>query len=222
MNIQSMLFDLDGTLVDTAPDMIAALNVLRAQEGLSALDQSVLRCQVSNGSAGLIDHGMPQTDAQQRQKWIKQFLDLYEQKVYENSALFDGMGAVLQRLEQLNLPWGIVTNKPTFLSVPLLTQMGLIERLSTLVCGDTLEKRKPHPEPLLFACHQVGADPEKTVYVGDALRDIQSGQAAGCLTSVALYGYIESQDAPQQWQANQLIQKPNELIQWLDGSRNLD
>lgn len=215
--LAAVLFDLDGTLIDTAPDMAAALNKLLTQHSQTTLPFEQLRDVVSKGSIALVKQGFgSDIDDAQLQILQQQFLTLYSEAVCVNSVLFAGMDALLNQLERATIPWGIVTNKPRWLAEPLLQQLQLWQRLACIVCGDDLARRKPHPDPLLEACKQINCDPGQALYVGDDQRDIDAGRAAGLPTLVALYGYIGAQESPQLWGADAMINSVDELQRWLD------
>ena len=188
--LRGVLFDLDGTLLDTAPDMIAALNQLRAEHNATALPYDLARTQVSHGSSGLVRLGFPELQGEAFEQLRLRFLDLYTARLTNETALFEGFEVVLATLEQRAMPWGIVTNKPAFLTDPLLAALGLDRRAGAVVSGDTLPQRKPHPAPLLLAASQLQLPPATCLYVGDAERDVQSARAAGMPVLVARYGYL--------------------------------
>ncbi|MDD3610261.1 MAG: phosphoglycolate phosphatase [Halothiobacillaceae bacterium] len=218
---QGVLFDLDGTLVDTAPDMATALNRLREREGGTPLPYPVIREQVSNGAGALIRLGFPEADPQaaEFERLRQHFLALYAEALAVESRLFPGMDAVLDTLEARGLRWGVVTNKPAFLTEPLLRALGLSERAGSIVSGDTLPVRKPDPAPLRHASAALSLLPEHCLYVGDHVRDIEAGRAAGMRTIGALFGYIDANDNPQHWGADALIAHPLALLDQLDPPR---
>ena len=212
----AVLFDLDGTLLNTAPDMVLALDRLLAEHGHGPSDFELARLHVSKGAIGLINIawsalGLKLEEAH-RMSLRERYLDLYAERLCEQTALFDGMAAVLEAFENAGLPWGIVTNKPGFLAEPLLVQLELLPRCAVLVSGDTLSERKPHPRPLLFAAEQLGIDPGQAIYVGDDERDIVAGKAAGMKTITAAYGFIPPDENPDDWQADARIDSPAELL----------
>jgi len=184
-----MLFDLDGTLLDSAPDLIAALNWLRFREGLPALDTAAMSRYVSHGAAGILNAGMPPASADQFAQWKTLFLDRYAAVGYCESHLYQGIPEFLQALDQRGMPWGIVTNKMESLTRPILESAGLLNRAAAVVCGDTLSRNKPDPAPVLFACEQLAVDPATVIFAGDDVRDLQAGKSAGCMTAAVLYGY---------------------------------
>ena len=216
MSVELMLFDLDGTLMDTAPDMGAALNLLRAEHNLPPLSQDRIRPYVSHGAPALLKlgFGIELQDARFAEMRAR-YLAIYRQHLMEETRLFHGMDRVLDALEAQRLPWGIVTNKPGWLSEPLLEQAGLRDRAACLVSGDTIARRKPHPDPLLHAASQCGVDARACAYVGDAQRDVEAAHAAGMLAVVALYGYLGEEDRPDVWKPDHMIKHPSELPEWL-------
>lgn len=198
----AVLFDLDGTLVDTAPDMVRALTTLQARYGLAPIDYPTGRSQVSNGALGLLRVGFPQCEVGFGDALHLEFLDVYAEDPARDSALFPGLPSLLERLEGASIPWGIVTNKPGFLTEPLLAALELDTRAAVTVCGDTLSVRKPDPAPMLHAASVADLDPARTLYVGDALRDIEAGRSAGMGTVAAAYGYIARGDDARHWNAD--------------------
>jgi phosphoglycolate phosphatase len=213
---QAILFDLDGTLLDTAPDMIGALNRLRREESLAPLPPAAVRSSVSHGAVRLISVGFPEARDEEFERLRLRFLRIYSENLADGTCLFPGLEDVLRRLEAEGMPWGVVTNKPGWLTDPLLTQLGLSQRACCVVSGDTVAERKPHPLPLLHAASVAGVAPERCVYVGDAERDIQAGRAAGMTTVVAAYGYIAADEDPRQWQPHGVVREPRELLAWID------
>ncbi len=215
--ISSVLFDLDGTLLDTAPDMTNALNLLLAEENKAPLSTEFCRDYVSHGSVAMVTLGFGdqqnQDDFDHRRL---RFLHLYEKNLCLDTKLFDGMDEVLGFLEEHYISWGIVTNKPGFLTDPLLQQLGLYERACSIVSGDTIKERKPDPEPLYLAATQCGCLATECIYVGDAERDIEAGNRANMQTLIASYGYIDATQKPIEWGANGIIEHPDEVLAWLD------
>lgn len=210
-----VLFDLDGTLLDTAPDMAAALNALRAEEGLSPMPFHEVRPHVSHGSVRLIQVGFDDPEPVRFEELRRRFLDIYRGAIAVATRPFEGFDAVLDSLERHGIAWGIVTNKPGWLTEPLLDTIGLLARAGCVVSGDTLPERKPHPRPLLHAASLLGIAPGACVYVGDAERDVQAAVAAGMIPVIALFGYLGEQDDPASWGAQALIGSPIELLDWL-------
>jgi phosphoglycolate phosphatase len=214
--IQTILFDLDGTLLDTAPDLAQALNATLQANGRAALSFEQIRPAVSHGGSALIRLGF-QLEPQhpQFEPLRAQLLDYYQAHIADETRLFPGMEKVLEYIEARGLSWGVVTNKPGWLTEPLLEALDLQRRAASVVCGDTLNERKPHPAPLLHACKLIGTAPGQCLYVGDAERDITAGHNAGMTTLVALFGYLMDSDRPEDWGANALIQQPADILAWL-------
>lgn len=210
-----MLFDLDGTLLDTAPDLIHALNTVRIEQQREPLPYQVARTQVSHGSSGLIRLGFPDLDGAELEALRLRLLDLYSQHLAVGTQLFEGCREVLDTLVANSLVWGIVTNKPGFLTDPLLMELKLDVEARCVISGDTLPQRKPHPAPLLAAAARLALPPETCLYVGDAERDVQSARAAGMPVLVARYGYLGPDDDPEGWQPDALIDHPLGILQWL-------
>lgn len=211
-NVAAVFFDLDGTLIDTAPDFIRVLNHLRREEGLAALPGRQIRDQVSNGARALITLGFGMDDGDPDHcRLLNRLLTLYAEGLAEESRLFDGLNEFLTTLEQARLPWGVVTNKPSLYTFPLLQQLRLLERCSAVVCPDHVVHKKPHPEPMLKACEQAGVDPTQSWYVGDHLRDIESGRAAGCKTIAAGWGYLSDNDNPSDWSPDHIFDTPSAM-----------
>nr|WP_284048053.1 HAD-IA family hydrolase [Marinobacter sp. ATCH36] len=210
------MFDLDGTLIDTAPDFIRCLNELRLTHGLPALPAPHIRRSVSDGARAMIRVGFGlEPDHPDYLEKHTAFLDLYEAGVAVETALFEGVDTILMDLESRKIPWGIVTNKPVRFAVPLIKALGLAERCSTLICPDHVTNRKPHPEALFLACREVDADPASGVYVGDHERDIEAGRNAGMKTIAVRYGYIEQPEAVDLWQADIVADTVSDLAKLL-------
>jgi phosphoglycolate phosphatase len=210
--VRSVLFDLDGTLVDTAPDLGFALNQQRLARGMSELAVEDIRSHASSGARGLLfkGFGLQPSDAGYLQM-RDEFLDLYEQNLCRSSSLFPGMSHLLDEIESRGLAWGIVTNKSERFTLPLVQELRLLERAACIVCGDTTPHAKPHPAPLLEAIKQIGISAQNCVYVGDDERDVQAGHAAGMPVVVVLYGYLGNGRPPQEWGADSLVNSPAAL-----------
>ncbi|MDO6682993.1 HAD-IA family hydrolase [Oceanobacter sp. 5_MG-2023] len=207
----AILFDLDGTLLDSAPDFFGVVNSLRQEQGKPPLDHKTIRQQVSNGGAALTEITWEiSRDHPEFSDYREQLLNRYGDYLATASALFPGFRAVLDELQLLGVQWGIVTNKPRRFAVPLLEKLTI--SAPVLVCADDVRIAKPDPESLLLAAAQLELQPEACWYVGDHLRDIQAGKAAGMRTIAALFGYIEDHDDPQRWQADNSIHTADELI----------
>lgn len=212
----AVLFDLDGTLIDTAPDFIRCLNQLRQQHGMPALPAEQIRRSVSNGARAMIRVGFglePNHEGYPEKHTA--FLDLYETGVAVETSLFPGMDELLSSLESRGIPWGIVTNKPARFAVPLIEALGLAQRCAALICPDHVAERKPHPESLLLACRQIQVEPIKSVYVGDHERDIEAGRNAGMHTIAVRYGYIEQPETVDLWQADRIADTVSDLTKLL-------
>jgi phosphoglycolate phosphatase len=209
---QAVLFDLDGTLLDSAPDMLAVANRMRADRGLPPMPMAPLRAQVSKGSRAMLGAAFPDVDPVQRDGWVQEFLDLYEAELGLHGAPFDGVEAMLAALEAAGSPWGIVTNKPEYLARKLMPLLGWQTRCAVLIGGDTLSVRKPDPLPLTTAAQRIGVEPAHCIYVGDDERDIIAARAAGMPSVVALWGYRLDHDDPLAWQGDVMIESPAQLI----------
>lgn len=211
-----IFFDLDGTLVDTAPDLAFALNQLLEQEGKPQLNYTKIRPVASHGSAGLLALGFNIDSSDSEFKPLQQrFIQLYQNNISRQSALFDGMEAILDNIEISGNRWGVITNKPAFLTHPLMADLKLDTRAACIVSGDTTANSKPHPEPMLHACQLTDSDPQKCLYIGDAQRDIEAGRNVNMHTILARYGYIGDNDKPETWQADAMINHPSEIMQWI-------
>jgi N-acetyl-D-muramate 6-phosphate phosphatase len=214
-----ILFDLDGTLLDTAPDLGTALNTQRAEHKLAPLPQERIRPIVSHGSPALLKLGFGIEPNDSRYAGMRaRLLEIYRGCLNQQTHLFPGVDGVLHGLEQRGLRWGIVTNKPGGLTDPLLQTFNLSQRAACVVSGDTTPRRKPHPDQLLHACALTGCSPTDSIYVGDAQRDVEAAHAAGMQALVALYGYIDVSERPVDWQADGLLDKPADLLPWLDAN----
>ena len=213
--LRGVLFDLDGTLLDTAPDMASALNQLLAAEGMQELPFESIRPHVSHGALRLVRLAFGEPDKPRFEDLRRRFLDFYRGSIAKETRLFDGFDAVLDALDIAGLRWGIVTNKPGWLTVPLLEQLGLAERSGCIVSGDTLAQRKPHPMQLLHAADLLGLEPGQCVYLGDAERDVQAARNAGMIPLVAGFGYLGAGEDPNAWQPDAIFGHPTELLEWL-------
>lgn len=212
----AILFDLDGTLLDTAPDLVGALNRMRLEDALPTLDYATLRPAASHGSDALLAAGYGSARDQPRHAGLRErFLAHYRTRIAERTALFPGMAETLAALEAGGIVWGIVTNKPAALTTALLAALGLATRACAIVSGDTLAVQKPDPAPLLHACGLAGLDPARCWYVGDAARDIEAGRRAGMRTLIAGWGYLGPHDDPDGWGADGTLAVPTDLLGWL-------
>lgn len=209
----SVFFDLDGTLADTAPDLVAATNQLRIDRNLEPLPFEILRNASSKGARGLLEVAFQITPEDANfAKLRDEFFINYENAIHVHSYLFEGIEDVLLTLESQNIPWGIITNKIERFTTPLVKSMKLDERCAAIVSGDSTPTPKPHPAPILLAADRSGIDPTQSLYVGDDLRDIEAGKAAGMKTVAVTYGYATQEDPPHQWNADFIINHPSELI----------
>ncbi|MFZ5521100.1 MAG: phosphoglycolate phosphatase [Pseudomonadota bacterium] len=214
---RAVLFDLDGTLADTAPDLAGALNALRVQRGLAPLPVEALRPYASAGARGLLGAGLDlRPEHAEYESHRVAFLDLYEQMLDRDSRLFDGIEALLADLERRRVPWGVVTNKSQRFTPRVVAGLGLARRASVVVSGDTTPHAKPHPAPLLHACAQIGVQPTEAIYVGDDLRDVQAARAAGMPVVAAAYGYLGDAGEVTSWQADAVIEAPQALLTLID------
>lgn len=219
---RGVLFDLDGTLVDTAPDMVAVLSDMQKSRRIDPLDYGVARAHVSNGAIGLLRLAFPDSSPMPFGPLHMEYLELYSKSLCRHSALFPGLDQVLDELDESGRPWGVVTNKPKNLTEPLMKALGLMDRAACVVSGDTLPQRKPDPAPLMLAAEQIDVAPSDCVYVGDAARDIHAGRAAGMATVAVRYGYIVPGDEISAWGADKIVADVSELAQWLSIAVNLE
>lgn len=214
--IRAVLFDLDGTLVDTAPDLVYALNRLRIQHNLPELALQEIRPIANLGSKAMIKRAFDMDENHADFNQLREaFLALYEKHVDNAATLFPRMNQVLDHLDNAHIPWGIVTNKLTRHATPLLKALHLYQRTGCLVCGDSLPASKPHPLPLLHACQLLKQAPAQCLYIGDAATDVIASKAAGIKSLVALYGYIQTTEDTTAWQADGYVQQPVDIIEWL-------
>lgn len=215
--ITAVLLDLDGTLVDTAPDMGAALNELLADYDRPAVAYSSYRSYVSHGAKGLINLGFGADFAERHFATLRhRFLQLYAARLCQETRVFDGFLPVLEKLETRGIPWGIVTNKPAGLTEPLVEQLGLMSRATCVVSGDTCARAKPDPMSLLHAADILQQPASACLYIGDAERDIQAATAAGMRSLIARYGYLDVEDRPDAWRADGMVEHPAEILDWID------
>lgn len=213
------LFDLDGTLIDTAPDMTDTLAELCRAYDTHPPEYRLARANITNGAAGLIRLAFPDRNEETRRVLYEEYLQRYADRVHRSSRLFEGMEEVLAAIEAIGLPWGIVTNKPQGLTDALLEGLGLDTRSRVTVGGDAMPQRKPHPAPLLHAARALAVETADCVYVGDNLRDVDAGRAAGMRTIAAAYGYLLPEDDARRWQADLVIEHPVALLPILEEAR---
>ena len=219
---RAVFFDLDGTLVDTAPDMVGVLQAVQRDHGNDAVPYEMGRSQVSNGVLGLLRVGFPEADDARIEQLRLEYLDRYANSVCERSRVFTGIDPLIDRLDDAHIPWGVVTNKPEKLTLRLLEALELLDRVVCTVGGDTLPVRKPDPAPLLHACEIAAVESAESIYVGDAARDIDAGKAAGMATIAAAYGYISPGDDASRWGADLISTDTKELAQMVFKAVNLE
>ena len=212
---RAVFFDLDGTLVDSAPDMVAAMRRLRAERDEAAIDVAAVGSVVSKGGRAMLRRGFPGADETLIEELLPRFLELYSQAIATHTTTFPGVEDVLSALEARGVHWGIVTNKPGWLARALLAALKLDVRCTALVSGDCLPQKKPDPAPILRACTLANVEPARSVYVGDDLRDIEAGRNAGMRTIAAGWGYLDGED-PHAWGADLVIDTPRALLPALD------
>lgn len=217
-----VLFDLDGTLVDTAPDMVATLQAMQADHGYERIAYDLGRANVSNGAMGLLRVGFPDLDEEARHIMVSEYVERYADRLCDQTRIFSGLDILLEQLDDAGCPWGVITNKPEHLTNPLLEQLGLADRSVCAVSGDTLSVRKPEPGPILLGCDIAGVDAYRSLYIGDAARDIEAGLRAGAATIAAAYGYITEDDDPREWGADIIAVDTQELTQIVLKAVNLE
>ncbi|MGE8214165.1 phosphoglycolate phosphatase [Stenotrophomonas sp.] len=209
----AVLFDLDGTLLDSAPDFVVTANRMLQARGMPEVSLEQLRPAVSKGARAMLAVAFPQMGESERQALVPEFLEIYEALIGQYATLFDGVETMLQALEEAGTTWGIVTNKPEYLARLILPQLGWEQRCAVLIGGDTLAERKPHPLPLEVAAQRIDIAASACVYVGDDERDIIAARAAGMPSVAALWGYRLDTDDPQSWQADCQYEQPQQLWQ---------
>jgi phosphoglycolate phosphatase len=214
--VRAVLFDLDGTLADTAPDLARALNRVRAANDLAPISPEIARPYTSSGARGLLKVGFGLAPGDERYEPLKlQFLEFYAAEICIDTRLFDGMAELLDQFDRDGLPWGVVTNKAERFTLPLLQSMNLAERAACIVGGDTTARLKPHPDPLLHAAAALQLPPLACLYLGDDLRDVQAARAAGMRALAARYGYLGDGGPIESWQADAIIDHPREVLEYL-------
>ncbi len=221
-DIKAVFLDLDGTLVDTAPDMVGALQDLQRSHGVEPVPYELGRSHVSNGAVGLVSLAFPGEFITLESPLLCEFIDRYTAQVCTKSVIFDGIGALLDRLDDGSRVWGVVTNKPSHLTEPIVEKLGLAARSVCTISGDTLATRKPDPAQLLHACKLAGVATNECIYVGDAARDIEAGRRAGIATVAVGYGYVVAGDDPQGWGADEFAIDTDELAQIVLKAVNLN
>lgn len=217
MRLRAVLFDMDGTLLDSAPDFIAVAQAMRQARGLEPVPDQQIRDVVSGGARAMV-LGAFDVDplSEQFESLRLEFLDRYQDQCAIATRLYDGMAELLDDIEKAKLLWGVVTNKPLRFAEPIMQRLNLASRSAVLVCPDHVSKSKPDPEPMFLACSQLGLDPASVLFVGDDLRDIESGRAAGSKTAAVRYGYIHPDDNPDHWGADVVVDHPLQLRAILD------
>jgi 2-phosphoglycolate phosphatase len=216
-HIRGVFFDLDGTLLDTAPDLFRALNHAMQRHGFPPVDKDEIRPYISYGASAMVRKSLNGSySAVMENRIVHTMLEHYQQHVAERSQLYEGMAEVLDTLEKRNIIWGVVTNKRKRFAEPLLDSLKLSERAGCIVSGDSAAAAKPHPDPVLLACRQTGIDPTECLFVGDSVHDVAAGKAAGATTLVAGYGYLNPDDDPVLWGSDGLIAEPREILPWLN------
>ncbi len=212
-SIECVLFDLDGTLIDTAPDFIKVVNKLLAEQQKPPIDSELIYQTVSDGARALVKLAFQiEEDAKEFATLNQRLLDLYQEQIeITESLLYPGLNQLLEQLEENSIPWGIVTNKPELYASALLNKLTLNERCGVLVCPDHVENRKPHPEPILLACEKLNCETDKTVYIGDHLRDIQAAKNADVIAIAAAYGYLNSSSKVEEWYADFIVQQSDQI-----------
>jgi len=219
MRLRAVLFDMDGTLLDTAPDFIAICQAMRAERDLPPIADKLIRDEISGGARAMVavtfnmDPEAPGFEALRLE-----FLERYQRDCAIHTKLFDGMAELLADIEKAHLVWGVVTNKPVRFAQPIMERLGLAERSAVLICPDPVTHSKPAPEPLILACKLLNLDPSSVLYVGDALRDIESGRDAGTKTAAVRFGYINPDDNPDHWGADVVVDQPSDLRKVLDNA----
>ncbi len=214
--IKGVLFDLDGTFADTAPDLAAALNHARASRNLPPLPLEVLRPQASHGSRGLLKAGFDIEPNHPDFEPLRDiFLDYYAKNICVHTQLFGDTAKLIDTLEQRGIKWGIVTNKPHRFTVPLMQALGYADQAACLISGDTCARAKPHPEPMLKACEIIGVTPAQCLYLGDDLRDMQAANASGMRGIIANFGYVTADATVENWKAHGSVDQPTELLRYL-------
>lgn len=211
-----VLFDLDGTLVDTAPDLIACLNIALEQHGFEQVSEPQVRPLISFGAEAMIKQSSAADALESHAQILETMLNTYENNIVQHGGFFNGMVETLLDIEARGLKWGIVTNKRERFTHPLTKALNLTERAACIISGDTTQNSKPHPEPMWEACRRAGVQPKQCVYIGDALHDITAGKNANMKTLAAVYGYLTDVDQPEQWGADALVKSPAQISAWIE------
>ncbi|MCU1716525.1 N-acetylmuramic acid 6-phosphate phosphatase MupP [Pseudomonas sp. 5P_3.1_Bac2] len=219
MRLRAVLFDMDGTLLDSAPDFIAISQAMRTARGLPLIAEKLIRDHISGGARAMVAANFAiKEDSDGFEALRQEFLERYQQHCAVLTKPFAGIEQLLNEIEQAKLIWGVATNKPVRYAEPIMQQLGLAQRSSVLVCPDHVSRSKPDPEMILLACEKIGVAPAATLFVGDDERDIEAGRAAGCKTAAVTYGYIHPQDNPRNWGADVVVDHPMELRDVLESA----
>ena len=214
--LSCVLFDLDGTLLNTAPDLTTALNKALAHFNYPEVSPDSITPYISYGAAAMIERALKQDVSDDiKADILVWLLDYYENHIADNTRMYNGMPELLVTLEAEGIPWGVITNKRKRMTHPLMQALDLTRRSACIICGDTTAYSKPHPEPMLTACRQIQVIPEECLYIGDAQHDITAGKAANMKTLAATWGYLKPDDKPQDWGADALIHHPNQILDWI-------
>lgn len=214
--LAAVFFDLDGTLLNTAPDLITALNKSLSHFGFTSVAHDEITPFISYGALTMIEQSVPKdTDDTTKNQILEWLIEYYENHIADFTRPYEGMLTVLETLEQHNIPWGIVTNKRERLAIPLMKALNLSERTACLICGDTTAHSKPHPQPMLEACLQTGVPAKQSLYIGDAQHDITAGNHVNMKTFAATYGFLKTDDTPESWGADILIEHPLQILDWI-------
>ena len=214
--LSCVLFDLDGTLVDTAPDLVLCLNKALNQHGFMTVTADTIKPFISFGAVAMINESLDHSISEAlRADILETMLDLYQNNIAEHTVFFKGMSDTLDAIEAQGLKWGVVTNKRERFTNPLMDALKLTDRAACIISGDTTANPKPHVEPMLAACKLAAVKPQECVYIGDASHDITAGKNAQMKTLAALYGYLKSGDTPETWGADALIKSPEQLATWI-------
>ena len=219
MRLRAVLFDMDGTLLDSAPDFIAVIQAMCSAHGLPEADPKAIHDVVSGGARAMVLAAFDcEADSPEFEALRLEFLERYQRDCAVHSKLFDGMAELLADIEKAHLVWGVVTNKPLRFAQPIMERLGLAQRSAVLICPDHVTHSKPDPEPMILACKMLDLDPASVLFVGDDLRDIESGRDAGTKTAAVRFGYIHPDDNPSHWGADVVVDHPSELRKVLDNA----
>lgn len=219
MKLSCVLFDLDGTLADTAPDLINSLNRVLQKHQLTPVNPAEIKPYISYGAAAMVKQCLKGLFSDHQQTTIvNAMLEDYQHNIAQHTRLFSGMAELLKILENQGIKWGVVTNKRKRFTTPLMDALKLTSRAACIVSGDTTANSKPHPEPMLTACEQAKVEPCQCLYIGDSAHDIEAGKKAGMKTMAATYGYLKIDDDPLTWQADALINSPTEILPWINSA----